>query len=355
MAAPVRLPSNITAPLPQARVLVVDDHPVIRTLVAFFVEEMGHLPLFAESADEALQILRKRPVDAVLLDINMPGVDGFGLLKQIKASPVWQSLPVIMISASDDTASVVQCLELGADDHIHKPILMARLRSSLAAKRLRDEQQRLLAMISREQLRADALLEAILPKHAVRELKETRAVQPLRRERVAVLFADIVGFTPWCEARSPQVVLERLSELVLLQEEAAHRFGLEKIKTIGDAFMAVAGLCGEQPDPVDRAVSAGLAMLDAAPKTRAGFRLRVGVHFGPVIAGVVGRRKHQYDVWGDTVNVAARIEGAARPGTLFLSEAAWGALGGDFRGRHHGTIPLKGKGPTGIVEICRDA
>jgi class 3 adenylate cyclase len=127
-------------------------------------------------------------------------------------------------------------------------------------------------------------------------------------------------------------------------EEITARHGLEKIKTIGDSFMGTVGLGSPVQNPARNCVECGLEMINAARRLPPYWEVRVGVHVGPVIAGVVGRRKYQYDVWGDTVNLAARMEASAEPGSVCVTAATWQLLEGCCRGRPLGCLEVKGKG-----------
>src|SRR5262249_40786346 len=157
-----------------------------------------------------------------------------------------RDLPVIMISALDEVDSVVRCIQMGAEDYLPRPfnpvLLRARIGACLEKKRLRDREALHLALIEREQHRCDELLHVILPGEIVKELKSTNVVRPRRYENVAVLFADIVGFTPYCDCHGPEEVVPHLQRLVECCEDSALRHGVQKIKTIGDAFMAASGL-----------------------------------------------------------------------------------------------------------------
>src|SRR5207244_975722 len=137
------------------------------------------------------------------------------------------------------------------------------------------------------------------------ELKATDAVKPRRFERVGILFCDIVGFTAYSARRGPEEILSHLQTLVEVFEQLCLKHDLEKIKTIGDSFMATAGLVTRLDNPALNCVRCGLDMVAAARELPAGWQVRVGVHVGPVIAGVVGHRKYQYDVWGDAVTLRA--------------------------------------------------
>jgi len=178
--------------------------------------------------------------------VMMPEMDGYQTLGQLKADPRFRDIPVIMISALDEIASIVRCIELGAEDYLPKPfdpvLLRARIGASLEKKRLRDQEQAYLQQIADEKKRADDLLRVILPDTVVEELKATNRVKPRRYDNVAVMFCDIVDFTTYCDQREPEEVVAYLQELVENFEGMAVRYGLEKIKTVGDAFMTTAGL-----------------------------------------------------------------------------------------------------------------
>ncbi|MBT3401958.1 MAG: response regulator, partial [Rhodospirillaceae bacterium] len=192
----------------------------------------------------------------------MPEMNGYEVLEHIKADLSLRDIPVIMISAVDEMESVVRCIELGAEDYLSKPfnatLLKARVGASLDKKKLRDQETSYLAQIESEQRRSDELLHAILPEGAVRELKTTNEVQPRRYDDVAVMFCDIVSFTAYCEQNPPEKVVGELQELVHRFEDIAFETGLEKIKTVGDAFLATAGLLHEVDDPVLAGARAGL-------------------------------------------------------------------------------------------------
>jgi class 3 adenylate cyclase len=204
--------------------------------------------------------------------------------------------------------------------------------------------------LAREKQLVDRLLENTLPGAAIAELKATGRVAPRRFENVAVLFVDLVSFTAFCDRRAPEEVVGRLGDLFVLFEECAHRNGLEKIKTLGDAFLATAGLLKSVPDPLRAAVTCALEIASAAPVVGDGWRVRAGVHCGPVMAGIVGRERYQFDIWGDTVNVASRLTSAASPQAVALTEAQGATLHG-FNVLRRGAVELKGKGAVPLVEI----
>jgi class 3 adenylate cyclase len=168
---------------------------------------------------------------------------------------------------------------------------------------------------------------------------------------VAVLFCDIVGFTPYSAGRQPEEIVASLQLLFEAYEELASKHDMYKIKTIGDSFMSTAGLILPAKNPVRNAVLCGLEMVRAAKELPAGWDVRVGIHAGPVVAGVVGRKQYLYDLWGDTVNTAARVESHGARGGVNVSASAWARLGDEVRGASLGVIPVKGKGEMEIFRV----
>ena len=337
--------------------LVVDDNDDNRYTLTRRLRRQGYENITeVENGRDALAALETDKFDLVLLDVMMPEMNGYETLEHIKSDMATRDIPVIMISALDELDSVVRCIELGAEDYLNKPfnatLLKARVGASLEKKRLRNQEVRYLDQLESEQERSDKLLHAILPPAAVQELKATDTIQPRRYEEVAVLFCDIVGFTEYCDRTPPETVVGQLQELVKVFEDIALSHDLEKIKTIGDAFLATGGLLQKIENPVLSCVKCGLEMAAASEALEAGWKVRVGIQFGPIVAGIVGQRQFMFDLWGDTVNVAARIAGEADPGTVFLSNEAWLQVRRTAQGRTRGLVSLKGKGELELIE-CR--
>jgi CheY-like chemotaxis protein len=337
--------------------LVVDDNEDNRYTLTRRLRRQGYENITeVENGRDALAALEGSKFDLVLLDVMMPEMNGYETLEHIKSDMATRDIPVIMISALDELESVVRCIEMGAEDYLSKPfnatLLKARVTASLEKKRLRDQEASYLEQLEQERERSDKLLHAILPPGAVQELKATDTIQPRRYEEVAVLFCDIVGFTEYCDRTPPETVVGQLQDLVQAFEGIALSHDLEKIKTIGDAFLATGGLLQKVENPVLACVKCGLEMATASEALEPGWKVRVGIHFGPIVAGIVGQRQFMYDLWGDTVNVAARIAGEADPGTVFLSNEAWLQVRRSAQGRTRGLVPVKGKGELELIE-CR--
>ena len=350
--------TTVREPQPPAAVLVVDDNPLNRDLLGRRLTRLGHTVTLAEDGERALALLDERPTgfDLVLLDVVMPGIDGYAVLGVLRERGLLPHLPVLVLSALDDSTAVIRCLNAGATDYVAKPfdpaVLAARVGACLEGKRHRDAEARHLAQVERERARADGLLRVLLPDAIADELTDTAAVAPRRHDGVAVLFADVAGFTSFCDARDPEEVLDHLQRLVERFEEIALAHGVQKIKTIGDAFLAVAGVPEPVDEPVLVAARCGLDMVAAARELPGiDWSVRVGIHTGPVVAGILGRRQYGYDVWGDTVNTAARVEHHGVVDAVALSRAAWDRLGERAVGRSLGVVPARGKQGLEVLEL----
>jgi class 3 adenylate cyclase len=340
-----------------AVILVVDDDDNNRFTLAQRLKREGYETVTtANDGQEALALLSQSSFDLVLLDVMMPRLDGIAVLTAMKADPVLRHIPVIMISAVNDLDRVVRCIELGAEDYLPKPfnkvLLRARVGACLEKKRLRDQERAYSTQIEQQRGHLSNLLHAILPAPAVAELEETGRVEPRRYSDVAVLFCDVVGFTTYCDEHPPETVIQHLQHLGDAFERLTASHGLEKIKTVGDAFLATGNLLVPHSDAVMSALACAFGMMEAARLGPAGWELRCGLHMGPVVAGVVGRSKFSFDLWGDTVNVAARLVTVGDTGCVHLSEPAWNQVGGRCYAEPLGMIPLRGKG---VVSVFRCA
>ncbi len=209
-----------------------------------------------------------------------------------------------------------------------------------------------------EKMTSERLLLNVLPAPIATRLKQGEGVIVDRFEAVTVLFADIVGFTALSARTSPEALVAMLDELFTRFDALADRHGLEKIKTIGDAYMVVAGVPEQSTDHAVRMARMGLDMLatlaDYAAANQVELTIRIGVHSGPVVAGVIGRNKFIYDLWGDTVNTASRMESHGLPSRVHASEATVAALGDRFEIEARGEIEVKGKGAMATFFLIRE-
>lgn len=213
--------------------------------------------------------------------------------------------------------------------------------------------------LEQERQRSDGLLLNILPANIAAELKAAGQVEPAYFEDVTVMFTDFVGFTRVAERYSPVELVAELDHLFSQFDDLMARYGLEKLKTIGDAYMCAGGVPVPDPDSARRAVLAGLEMIrltreHAREREAAGkphWEIRVGLHNGPLVAGIIGKNKFIYDVWGDTVNTASRMESHGVPGALTLSEAMARRVEDHFAVSLFGEVEIKNKGPQKLFTV----
>lgn len=339
-------------PIRQSHILVVDDNAANRDLLSRRLSRDGHRVTVVASGAAALAAAADGDFDLVLLDLMMPGISGFEVLRRLKAAEATRHIPVVMISAFDELDSIVRSLEAGAEDYLPKPfnpvLLRARVGASLEKKWLRDREQAAARALRAEKEYSEALLLNILPKTIVARMRRGERVIADHIAEATILFADLAGFTALAARLSPERTVALLELLFSRFDALAARHGLEKIKTIGDAYMVAGGIPEARPDHAAAMAEMAFAMLDAAADTRrtAGepLELRIGMHTGALVAGVIGTHKFAYDVWGDTVNIASRMENLGLPGRVHISAATRAALGDGFRVAPRGPLEVKGKG-----------
>ena len=317
-------------------ILIADDDGINRKLLRRLLEQDGHAVRAAADGTEALELFAEEPSDVVLLDIVMPELDGISVLERLKATPGFEHVPVIMISAIDETESVVRCIEAGADDYLPKPfnpvILRARINAGLTKKRLRDL----------ERARVHDVFSRFLPEHVVDDVLE-RTDDDLRLGGVStvgtVMFTDLRGFTAFSEGRPPALVIEALNHYFDETSDAILEHGGTLVAYRGDGFLAAFGAPIEVEDHADRALATARAMVGVRlSRFNAwlsenglgdGVRMGVGLNSGEFMSGNVGsHRRLEYTVHGDTVNTASRIEGLTKTlgGPILLSESTRAAL-----------------------------
>jgi adenylate cyclase len=297
-------------------ILVVDDDRVNRTLLSRSLSASGHSVRTAENGREALEALEQELPDVVLLDIVMPELDGMAVLERIKGDPRLRELPVIMISALDDLASVVRCIELGAEDYLPKPfdpvLLRARIKGGLNKRRLQQVEQARVRDVFARFLPETVVDEVLLHNEGGTRLGGLRLIG-------TAMFADLRGFTSFAEATPPDEVIDVLNRFLGEMSEAVLDNGGTLIGYLGDGLMAVFGAPIEYDDHADRALAAAREMLYTrlpqfnewlrAERGATAFRMGIGMSSGPMMSGNVGsERRLEYTAIGDTVNTASRIE-----------------------------------------------
>jgi adenylate cyclase len=335
-----------------ASILIVDDNADDRELLALHLKRLGHRITFAENGRAALELMRSQPFDLVLLDIRMPEMDGFQVLEHLKTDQTLRHLPVVVLSGSHELNSAARCIELGAEDYLLKPyqkvLLNARINASLEKKRLRDREQDYLKKLKEEQEKSEHLLLSILPKPIAERLK--RGEEPIADSfaEVSVLFADIVDFSRLTASIPPTELVSLLNDVFSEFDRLAEKYEVEKIKTMGDEYMVAAGLPTPSADHAWAVVELALDMQTALARqvTPSGepLQMRIGVHTGPVVAGVIGTKKFSYDLWGEIVNVASRMQSSAPAGSIQVTAETYKRVHDGYLFQERGKVPVKGKG-----------
>lgn len=316
-------------------ILVVDDQEANRALLARRLRKQGYAVSLAENGKHALERLRSRRFDLVLLDIVMPEMDGMEVLRQVKADPQLAHIPVLMLSALDELTAVVQCIELGAADYLPKPfppaILQARVQASLENKRMSDQLRKYTGWLFGRTLFTNAVA-------------APAGMMDLRRQERTVLFADIRGFTAWSERNTPEAAVAMLNRYFETAERLWADSPVIKSEYTGDEIMGIFPNADEAVR-IARTFSAELG-----PQLREhGLDIGIGLHTGLVIEGLMGGAEVKaYRFVGDTVNTARRICSHAQAGQVLLSAATCAAMGAAIGGS---PFEIAAKGKAGPVEV----
>ncbi len=327
-----------------SRLLVVDDNKVNRLLMARSLDLQGHRVALAENGRIALDMLRRDAYDLLLLDIEMPEMDGFQVLEELKADIHLRDVAVIVTSAVESLDSVVRCIELGAEDYLSKPVnpvlLKARIGAGLARKELRDQQNETVRRFATSEVAED--------------MQNSGFALGGRLVHATVMFSDIRGFTSICEAQSPAETIELLNDYYALMFDAITGRGGVVNLMMGDGLMAVFGAPLPLADHAAAAVRAALDMIemiemldaDRLATGRPEIRIGIGIATGELVAGYAGtQQRATYTCLGDTVNRAARLEAHTKTveGWILVDGAARDEIGDEFELTDLGEAMLKGK------------
>ncbi|MEG4168565.1 MULTISPECIES: adenylate/guanylate cyclase domain-containing protein [unclassified Microcoleus] len=360
-------------PTIQANILVVDDKPDNVRLLSTILTEQGYQVRKALNGQRAIATVQEFAPTLILLDVMMPDMNGYEVCAKLKASPKTSSIPVIFLSALDDVLDKVKAFEVGAVDYITKPFQGKEVLARVANQLTIQSQQQLLQQQTKQfqelverlqneikerqgvelalrlaQTKSDHLLLNILPAAIVENLKKGEGSPAQRFDSATVLFADIVDFTSIAARMLPLELVNVLNQIFSRFDQLTEKHGLEKIKTIGDAYMVAGGLPVPRADHVEAIANMALDMQEAIAdfQTDKGepFQIRIGIHTGPVVAGVIGTKKFIYDLWGDTVNVASRMECQGLPGYIQVTTAIYELLKSRYLFEERGAIAVKGKG-----------
>jgi class 3 adenylate cyclase len=327
-----------------ARLLVADDNKVNRLLLARNLELLGHQVRKAENGRIALEMLQRETFDLLLLDMEMPEMTGFEVLEHLRADDSLRDLPVLVTSSLEGDAHVVRCLELGADDFLHKPVnpvlLKARVNSSLEKKRLRDQQK--------------ALISRFATAEVAQDLQRSGFAIGGRRLEATVLCTDIRDFTTLAESQPPEETIDLLNSWYALMFDAISGHGGVVNQIVGDGLLALFGAPAALPGRELAAVRAALEMAELVQMLNAeresmgkrAIQIGIGIATGPMIAGYTGTQQRAvYTCIGDTVNVASRMESHTKEAgrAILIDAATAAALDGKLSVEPLGSVQFRGK------------
>ncbi len=335
------------------KVLIVEDDTFTAMVYQDLLEEVTHIQFeitTCETLGEGLSALKDSSYNVLLLDLNLPDSDFHNTINAITG--IADEIPIVVMTSTNDEKLALKAVNNGGQDYLVKDKLERQtlLRSILYAI----ERHQLKVELKRAKAVSDSLLKNILPEAIAEELKSKGRVEARYFEDVSVMFVDFSQFTKVSSQMDTSLLVAELHHCFSAFDKIAGRHGLEKIKTIGDSYMCAAGV----PRPVEnqhvQIASAAHAMMQfvaerrglKAAEAKPFWNARIGIHTGPVVAGVVGIHKFTYDIWGNTVNVASRMEACGEEGRVNISHSLYTKLASDqhFTFTPRGAIEVKGKG-----------
>ena len=297
----------------------------------------------ATSVYQALAILKQKEVGILLINIDSPFFGGIELLQSLKeASTVKNVYKIVLTENSQSGSNLVKGLNEGAIDFIQKPFNPNLVKAKIEVYK---------ALYYKDQ-RIGQLLENIFPENVLLDLNTFGKFSPKRVENGVVLFTDFVGFSQKSRDISPLKLLKKLEFYFTKFDEITERYKLEKIKTIGDSYMALAGVTENAPQPEIRACLAAIEMRNfminerevALAMNKDFWEIRIGIHAGPLVAGIIGTKKFSFDVWGDTVNIASRAEQESEPDKILITQNVHKTIEDYFETTFHGNVEIKKRG-----------
>ena len=342
----------------QAKILIVDDLPANVLLLERMLGDAGYASVTSTRDPRAVHALHKtNRYDLILLDLQMPGMDGFEVMEGLKELETASYLPVLVITAQPDHK--LRALRAGAKDFISKPFevaeVLTRVHNMLEVRllhveirRKNEELKTLFDQVVAERKLSERLALHVPPDSIAARLQARPDVTPDSFADVTVVIADIVGLAELTPTVSPEQLALLVDEIFTGFDGLAQARGLKKIKTLGNSYMAAAGVPVPATDHATRAAHLSLDMVDAMDRFNArrghSLQVRIGIASGAVVAGVIGKRLYLYDVWGDAVNVASRMESHGVAGRVQVSESTRELLGDPFLLEERGALEVEGKG-----------
>lgn len=319
-------------------VLIVDDAVENLQVLSGLLKDKYRVKI-AKNGEKALELANasEKP-NLILLDVVMPGMSGFEVCAQLKSDESTKNIPVIFITALNEATDETKGFSVGGADFIAKPfhpdVVLARIQTHIELQAAKQK--------------SDTLLKVLLPENVVNDLINTGKHIPEIHNNVSVLFFDFVGFTNMTTQMNPQVLIEELSGIFTDFDEICSKHHATRIKTIGDAYMATTGLGTDDKSHAVNLVNTGIDFINYLnhrnQTAEYKWQCRIGIHSGSVIAGIIGKNRFAYDILGDDVNIAAKVESAGVPMKVTITEATKQLCGEQFISESIGKVMLKRRG-----------
>lgn len=320
-------PAETIKSLSRGFILVVDDEEQNRSLLRDPLEAKGYEIDEAQNGLEALQKIAARQPDVILLDLMMPKMDGFEVCRRLRKDVKTAHIPVLMVTALSERKERLMGIESGANDFLNKPVdiqdVILRVGNAVYSKHLHDE-------LHAEQIKSEALLLNILPASIAERMKQGEVAITDSHSDVTVLIANLIGFTSLLAHVDPSQIVQLLNEVFSAFDDLVEKYELQKLKTVGDSYIVVGGVSTPRANHREAMIELAIEFQREIGRLNQQYdmslRLRIGISSGPLVAGVIGRKKFAYDIWGETVNLAWRLESSAEPGTIQISESTFEAV-----------------------------
>jgi class 3 adenylate cyclase len=334
------------------RILIAEDDKDSQKLLERILQKENYEVVIADDGRMAWDIFQKEDIRLVLTDWVMPRMGGVALCEKIRAHKTAGYVYIILVTSKEEKADLVRAMDAGADDYVTKPYdrgeLLARVRSGQRVINLEQAISEKNRELEVEKKKSEQLLLSIFPEAIADRLKHESRIIADSFTETSILFADIHDFSSLVAQKTPRQVVELLGQVFAGFDRLTEQHGLEKIKTIGDAYMVAAGVPLSRPDHAEAIAELAFCMQEEFVRFDAGLeaplQLRIGINSGPVIAGVIGTAKLAYDIWGETVGTAAQMEAHGLPGAIQVSAATYERLKDKYVFEERGEFYVKGEG-----------
>lgn len=338
-------------PAVKSKILIAEDESIIAADIKATLQKVGYnVSKVVASGEEVLQFVKRERPDLILMDISLKGdMDGIQTAEVISEK---FDIPIVYLTALTNDETLKRARITEPFGYLLKPFdernLHSTIEMALYKHKVEYELKKRTKELEAEKIKTDELLHNIFPSEIVKELKSKGVVSPKNYDSVSILFTDFDNFTSLASRFSAEKLVKELNAIFTDFDSVLNKYDLEKLKTIGDSYMIAGGLPNETSDHAIRVIKAAIEMQEvvekANNKSEFSCGMRVGINSGPCVAGIVGIKKYTYDVWGNTVNIAKRLETHCEPGRINISSATYDLIKDYFECEYRGSIETKGKG-----------